>query len=175
MVLGRLGEAIEQLQVAEKLDPLSPEVHREFAFVLLSARQYDEAGRHCEQMSDDDGLKIQFQARVRLGQGKTAEAIELLAGDRNPNRGFLGYAYARSGRREEAEKLAAEGKRQNAKALTYAGLEDKDRTLAALEAMAPEGPQRLGQYLTYPELSVVRGDPRLRAILGKAGLPQSRP
>jgi hypothetical protein len=87
------------------------------------------------------------------------------------NQGFVGWAYARSGRRDEAEKLAAaNGTHPNQQAVIYAGLGDKDRTFEALERMAPEGPGRIGQYLTYPELSILHGDPRLKALRKKVGL-----
>ena len=53
---------------------------------------------------------------------------------------YLGYAYGRAGRREEAEKLAA-AVTPNAfsQALIYAGLGDKDRTLEALDRVSRLG------------------------------------
>ena len=56
--------------------------------------------------------------------------------------------------------------------LIYAGLGDKDRAFDALERMAAEGPGRIGQYLTYPELASLRGDPRLKTLRRSVGLPQ---
>jgi hypothetical protein len=38
--------------------------------------------------------------------------------------------------------------------------------------MAARSVWRVGQYLTYPELSLLRGDPRLKDIRKKIGLPQ---
>ena len=66
--------------------------------------------------------------RARLGQGRIDEAIQILSTFKNPR--YLGYAYGRAGRREEAEKIAA-AVAPNAffQALIYAGLGDKDRTL----------------------------------------------
>ena len=47
---------------------------------------------------------------------------------------YLGNAYARAGRREEAEKLAAAvSSNPFQQALIFAGLGDKDRTLEALD------------------------------------------
>ena len=119
----------------------------------------------------------QFLARIRLGQGRPGEAVQFLAHDptlsTNPQaRGFLGYAYARSGRREEAEKLAGAAHYANEQALIFAGLDDKDRTLEALDRMAVLGPQRLGLYINYPELASLRSDPRLAALRKKVGLPE---
>jgi hypothetical protein len=45
--------------------------------------------------------------RALLGQGRTEEAIRIFfKSDLRADRAYLGHAYARSGRREEAEKLA---------------------------------------------------------------------
>jgi TolB-like protein len=175
MVLGRINEAVSQLRFAERTDPLAPVIHENLAFVLTSAGRYDEAADQCRMLPQDDPPVIRCLARARLGQGKIDEAIQLLARVRgaSPNEGFLGYAYARSGRREEAESLeAANAGSPQILVLIYAGLGDKDRTFEALERMAPEGPGRIGQYLTYPELSLLRGDPRLKTLRKKVGLPE---
>jgi tetratricopeptide (TPR) repeat protein len=171
MVLGRTQEAVHQMRIAEKVDPLSVQVQRDLAFVLISVGRYDEAAEHCQKISAQDSMARQFLGRARLGQGRINEAIELLTDDGNP--GFLGYAYARSGRREEAQKLAtARGDNPLGQALIYAGLGDRDHAFEALDRMAPLGPGRIGQYLTYPELAVLRGDPRLKALRKKVGLPE---
>jgi TolB-like protein len=171
-VLGRNKEALEHLAIAEKTDPLSPQVQTVLALVLISAGRFDEAVEHCGKMSADDPGKDQCLARVRLGQGRTGEAIELLADDHTPpSPGFLGYAYARSGRRDEAEKMVAASHYATEQALIFAGLGDKDRALEALDRMAVLGPQRIGMYLNYPELSLLRDDLRLKAFRKRVGLP----
>ena len=84
----------------------------------------------------------------------------------------VGYAYARTGRREEAEKLAAASPQGPfPQAVIFAGLGDKDRTMDALERMAVLGPIRIGRALTFPEFAFLRGDPRVRALRKKVGLP----
>ena len=113
-----------------------------------------------------------------MGQGRTAEAIQILApGGTAPKHrllmGFLGYAYARAGQRDEAEKLAAGSATPHTQALIFAGLGDKERNLDALDRMAGAvGAQRVGAYLNYPELALLRGDPRLNALRKKIGLPE---
>lgn len=176
-VLGRIGEALRQLHAAEKADPLSPNVHLTMGLVLISAGRYDEAADYCQKLPGDELSKNQCLGRARFGQGRLDEAIHLLATDsglsRNPQaRGFLGYVYARSGRREEAEKMATASNFPNEKVLIFAGLGDKDRTLEALDEMAVVGAQRLGVYLSYPELAFLRGDPRLKPFRKKVGLPE---
>src|SRR5262249_36643677 len=106
--LGRIDEALGQLRVAEKSDPLSPEVHFDLALTLISAGRYDEAAGQCEKLPADFRFKSDCLGRARFWQGRTGEAIQILTVvDQLPEtRGFLGYAYARTGRREEAERLA---------------------------------------------------------------------
>jgi hypothetical protein len=86
--------------------------------------------------------------------------------------GFLGYAYGRAGRRDEAEKLAAADQPPYQRALIFAGLGDLEHTVDAREGVAILGPMRLGRDLTYPEFDLVRGDPLLKALRKKIGLPE---
>ena len=113
-----------------------------------------------------------------MGQGRVQEAIQIFENEIHRGvdydssfRGFLGYAYGRAGRRDAAEKIAAETSDPYNQALTFAGIGDKERTLQALERMAVLGPVRLGRDLTYPEFDLVRGDPRLKVLRKKVGLP----
>ena len=110
--------------------------------------------------------------RVLLGQGRTEAALQILMkSNGRGDRAYLGYAYARSGRREEAEKLAMSLMRHQ-RAMIFAGLGDKERTLEALDRMAVVGPVRMGWILSNPELALLRGDPRLNALRKKVGLPE---
>ena len=172
--LGRIGEALQQLRAAEKNDPLSPGVHLRLARVLMSAGRYDEAADHCQKLPAEFSNKEECLGRARLGQGRTGEAIQILkAWDRPTGRAYLGYAYGKAGRREEAEKLAAAAAPNPfSEALIFAGLGDKDRTLEALDRVAQLGPVRIGRALNSPEFALLHGDPRVKALRKKVGLPE---
>src|SRR5262245_38680199 len=178
MPLGRIQEAVQLLRKAEKNDPVAPRLHSILANALIATGRYDEAAEQCMKLPTDFPARSTWLARARLGQGRIQEAIHLLVdrmeqGVNSPDiKGFLGYAYGRAGRRDEAEKFAAPDQRPFTQALTFAGLGDKERTLDALERMAVLGPVRLGRDLTYPEFDLVRGDPRLKAIRKRLGLPE---
>jgi TolB-like protein len=177
--LGRLQEALKQLRIAERSDPLSVLVHAGLANVLIAGGRYDEAQIECGKIPETG--ESECLGRVRLGQGKFDQAIQIFTADLNRGlsagnqvRGYLGFAYGRAGRREEAEKLEAETPAVNPlnHALIFAGLGDKDRTFEALERAAAGGPFRIGRVLTWPELSLLRGDPRLKTLRRKVGLPE---
>jgi len=147
---------------------------------------YKEAAAHCAGEAECLG-------RARLGQGRIDEAIQILSafnktaasestvsfrefipGRRDLVRPrYLGYAYGRAGRREDAEKIAVEvAPNAYSQALIYAGLGDKDRTLQALDRVAGLGAVRVGQALNSPEFALLRADPRAKALRKKVGLPE---
>ena len=175
-VEGRLDEALTELRLAKRTDPLSPRIHQTLAMVLTYSGRYDEAAEYCDRAPTANG--VECLAMVRAGQGRTREMVDLLERDptlnRNPQAlGLLGYAYARSGRRDEATRMAAaQTTFPNEQALILAGLGDKDGTIEALGRMAALGPQRVGLYLNYPEFTLLRGDPRVAALDRRLGLPE---
>ena len=176
--LGRIQEAIRQLRIAVKNDPLAPRPRYILANALMAARRFDEAAAYCLSLPDDFTGKYEWLGRVRLGQGRVQEAIQIFENELQRGvdydlsfRGFLGYAYGRAGRRDEAEKMAAQSSEPYGQALAFAGIGDKKRTIQALERMSVLGPVRLGRDLTYPEFDLVRGDPRLKVLRKKMGLP----
>jgi len=172
--LGRIEEALREVRAAENADPLSPSVQYGLTYVLFSAGRFEEAAGHCEKLSAI--RKSECLGRALSGQGRIDEAIQILEADRDRGQaasGVLGNAYARAGRRGEAENLAAGWQDDPLyQAMIFAGLGDKDRTLQALERMAPLGPFRIGRALTFPELALLRGDPRVKALRKMVGLPE---
>lgn len=164
--VGWISNALQQMQIAEKSDSNSPEVQEAYAYVLISAGRFDQAEKHCLKSSDS----TECLGRIRVGQGRVNDAIQTLNTARNSR--FLAYAYGLAGRREEAESFAAISPGALQQVLIYAGLRDKDRTLHALDRMADFGPVRVGRTLTFPELAFLRGDPRLRGLRKKIGLPE---
>ena len=146
------------------------------AETLLSAGRYDEAAVECGRLPADFVFHGDCLGRAWFYQGKTAEAIPVLA--RADNWGYLAYVYAKVGRREEAEKLMAEAPKlyphrrgHHQYGLAYAGFGDKDRTIGELEKWTGVGPVRFGFTLTAPEFAFLRGDPRVKALRAKVGLP----
>lgn len=173
--LGRIEEALEQLRMAEKADPLSYEVHFDAAYVLIAAGRYREASAHCDKLPADAPDRAGFLARLTLEQGRITETIRMLEASGKQvdvGVGGLGFAYARAGRRRQAEELAGSRADAIAQARIFAALGDRDRTLDALDRSTALGPFRLGRALAFPEFRFLRGDPRLQAVRKKVGLPE---
>lgn len=170
-------EAIDQLRIAQRADPLSPLVRNCLGVVLESAARFDEAAAICSPLPAGYRGRELCLARASYAKGNVGDAIRLLANSDdvadNPHaRGFLGYFYAKAGRRDEAAAMAAASRFPNEQALIFAGLGDRDRLFDALDRMRVRGPQRVAQYLMYPELeAVLDGDPRLEFLRQKVGLP----
>jgi TolB-like protein/Tfp pilus assembly protein PilF len=177
--LGRIGEAVRELQTGVKHDPVAQRLRFILANALIAAGRFDEAATNCLKLPESFAGRNEWLARARMGQGRIQEAIQMLEDDARRDEGLddsvmgpLGYAYGRAGRRDAAEKVAAETSVPYNQAMTFAGMGDRERTIGALERMAPLGPVRVGRTLNYPEFAFVRGDPRMRGLRKKVGLPE---
>lgn len=111
-----------------------------------------------------------------LREGKTNEALRILEAQwkgqlLKMGAQDLGVVYARAGRREDAERVAAVAPIPVSKVLIFAALRDKDRTFEFLDQMVPMGPTRVGRLLIAPEFAFLRSDPRLNLLRKRVGLP----
>jgi TolB-like protein len=173
--LGRVDEAMRELRIAEKSEPL-------FMFflgdVLADVGRNEEAAVVCNQLPPDYPQRNQCIAGLMARQGKAAEVIQTYGAlpDNPPAvRAALGCAYARAGRRDEAEKVAATVAGGEPGAALFACLGDKDRAFEVLDRVARIGPIRIGWLLLRVDREnpgLLSGDPRLRALRKKVGLPE---
>jgi tetratricopeptide (TPR) repeat protein len=176
--LGRIDEAIGQLRIAEELDPLSAQTHSALSSALRSAHRFDEALFHCQKAAQNDQQRSVCWAQNLLRQAKNEEAVRILEASwtghlLEPGGHVLGIAYAKAGRRDDAERIAAMLPRLASRAQIFAALEDKERTLEMLDRMTPMGPARIGRdFLISPNFAFLSGDPRLPALRKKVGLPE---
>jgi tetratricopeptide (TPR) repeat protein len=183
--LGKLDEALRILRAALRHDPLSLDVQREIGQVQLLAGRYEEAldtFHRVRAIDPDFPFVDDFIARALMYAGRLSEAIPLLEKHdsryvgapgrirRNP---WLARAYVMTGRRAEAETLVQEHEGDDSRvAIIYAALGDKDRAFEALERAALVEPHRVPRTLMiYPEMAVLRGDPRLVALRQRFRLP----
>jgi len=184
--LGRFDEAITELRQAVSLDPLSLIISADLADVLFAAKRYDESIQQSRKTTEmDPNFAI---AHYELGQAlaqkkmysaaitELQKANKLSGGDITCLAG-LAYAYAASGKSDEALKLLNELKgRPNHRsqyavdeALVYASLAEKDQAMAALEEAYQEHFDIL--VLQSPAFDPLRSDPRFRDLMRRIGLP----
>jgi len=180
---GRVDEAVQQLRIALRFDPLSMSVRTGLNWALLSARRYDEVLKNCSGVpwdaSNDQIMHLhQICGRALMQKGRLNEAIAIFEPQEVSGwggHGFLGYAYAKLGRRNDAERLAAKyPDRVWQEALIFAGLGDKDEALKLLRQAADQHLPMLGPYLTYPEFDSLRDDPRFNQLRERLMQPLNR-
>ncbi len=179
--LGKTDEGVAQARRALELDPLSSDASHMLLLALYVAGQFDETIQACERIRarhPEDTYALHMHGRALAQKGRLEEAIALfekLPEDTPATRRHLGYAYARSGRRADAERLAAmpDSAQFRQQALIYAGLGDVDRTLAALSKMAAEHDPAVALHTVFPELAFLRGRPRYKEFRAKLNLPEN--
>ncbi len=181
--LGRLDEALAEIEQAHELDPLSLIIITQLGNALYFKREYDNA---IVQYKKAIELDPDFPgAHVGLGwayemQGKLDEAIAEFQEVRTLGAGLaeLGYGYARAGKRTEAAEILnelLEVSRQGDQvsssiALVYYGLGDMGKMFEWLdEAYEQRGPGLLLMKVD-PLFDGLRSDPRFTALLKKMGL-----
>ncbi len=176
--LGRLEDAIEQLHIAERNDPLSPDVHFWLADALADAGRDEDAAKSCEKLPPEHPQREGCILDARRRRGKASEVVQIHEASGRVGATTIGCAYARLGRREEAEKeaaIVATNPGGDGGAEIFACLGDKDRVFEALAREAAVGPIRMGYFLLRVDREnreLLRGDPRLRALRKKVGLPE---
>jgi TolB-like protein/Tfp pilus assembly protein PilF len=177
--LGRADEARREIEQALRLDPTSRIIGTNAGWVATMARDYARAERlyraALDLAPDFEGARTELAMLYAL-QGRRAEAlaeIEKVPTD-GENRYVRAIVYARTGRRPEAERLAANLEELSAReyvpamilALVWAALDDRDKAFAALRRVCQD---REGSYgtavATDPLFDALRADPRLGEIL----------
>jgi Flp pilus assembly protein TadD len=176
--LGRIQEAIVQLQAAEGLDPRLPQTHHVLSGALRAAGRFDEAEFHCREAAENDKSRSTCWAQTLIRQGKAQQAVVIMEkqwAGRLIDSGVqsLAIVYIHAGRRAEALRIAELAPRPATKAFIFAALGDKDRAFEALNQTIPMGPTRMGRdVLISPEFALLHGDPRLKTLRKKVGLPE---
>src|SRR5580658_6640116 len=185
-ILGRNADAMSELKTAQSLDPLSLIVNADIADAFCVAHRFDEAVEQSEKVLKMDanfaaGHYELGQALTQKGMydGAIAEfrkAIEL-SGHSGAFDSNLGYAYAVSGRKEEALKIVDDLESRHAEnhsvdadiALIYVGLDDRDEAISRLNKAFDA--RFKASILRRPAFDPLRSDPRFQDLLRRMGLP----
>ncbi len=188
-VEGRKEQALAEAEKASELDPLSPVVGANLAKILQEAGQNDKAIEQAKKTLDlepDSAVTHAVLGVVYQDKRMYAEAITeykralQLGGPPGEVRGLLGYAYAVSGNRTDAEKIIAELKalwpRHTHAALdlavVFSGLGDKENALYWLEKAQEMHVSDLIGIRQDSHFVEVRSDPRFQALVQRVGAPK---
>lgn len=183
----RMDEALEMLDQAKRIDPLSLFVSATKTAIFLVSRRPVEAEAECRRALELD--PDFWRAAVALGRcyearGCYQEAIECFErgtslSDHVPSAiGALGRAYALANRKKEAQRLLAELDQlaqqryvsPYAKALIYLGLGD-ERVFDCLEKSYSDRAGWLMYLGSDPRFDPLRSDGRFRSLLERLHLP----
>jgi TolB-like protein/DNA-binding winged helix-turn-helix (wHTH) protein/tetratricopeptide (TPR) repeat protein len=183
---GEFDRGQQEVQLAADLDPLSPIIQTQIAWLLGHARRYPEAiAQYRKVLAQSPTYQwALWQLGSTLSEtGDQTGAIQLLEKATQVGRtpamvGTLGMVYARAGRRQEAEKLLQELlalSRQSyipphALVHIYLGLGDHDKVFEWLEKSYQERSNSLLWLGVGGLFDPVRADPRFEMYLRKIGL-----
>ena len=187
MWMGRLDQALDEINRARELDPLLLAINANVGFILAGAHQYDQA---IDQLRKTLDMEPNFaHAHYRLGQihvlkGDYADAIpELkraiaLSGGSPRATAELGLAHALLGNKREALTLLSDLKELSKRryvspfnfALIYGALDERDLALKWLETAYEERASSLNLLKMSPAFDGIRSDSRFTALVRRVGL-----
>lgn len=187
--VGRLEEGIAEVRRALELEPLDLSMNANLAWAYFTARQFDKA---LDQANKAHGLDQNHVvgrwnlSQAYIAKGMYAEAISLneQSLQANPTSQSalrdVGYAYARSGRRQEAVQVISRLK-EIAKtqyvmscriASIYGALGERDKAFTELEKAFAERDWDLHRLKVDPFMDPLRDDSRFKDLLKRMGLPE---
>jgi TolB-like protein/DNA-binding winged helix-turn-helix (wHTH) protein/Flp pilus assembly protein TadD len=186
LMMGRNSEAIAELREAESLDPLSLIISADVADALSVAHRFDEAEQQARKT-------LQLDSNFAIGHYELGQALEqrhlhdqaiaefqkaiAISGHSGAFDSNLGYAYAVSGRTEEAKKVVKDLEHRQDQnpsldadiALIYVGLGDPDQAISWLKKGYDA--RFKASILLRPAFDPLRSDARFEELLHRIGLP----
>lgn len=186
--MGRHDESMVEAKRALELDPLSLVIIANMGGRFFGMGQYDRAIEEYQKALNLDpnfylshfyivfsyAMKGMYNEAVVEAQ----KTIDLLGGDNLGLTAVLGYMYAASGRREEAEKILSEVVELSKQryvppygvALIYTGLGQKNQAFQWLEKAYEDRDHWLVDLKSHPMLDSLRSDPRFQVLLKRMNL-----
>ena len=186
--MGRHDEAIERIRIARELEPLSRIINAVYGQWLSAAGRYEEAHEQLSKTSELDpawAMAHWLVGQNYARQGLFSEAVphyeQAVMLDDSPHWiGFLGQAYAKSGRVDQAHSVLerldvlAETRFVSPiqRAAVYAGLGDPDRFFEWMERAYEERANDITLLRVYPWVESVERDARFAELLRRIGLEE---
>ena len=180
--LGNFAKALDEIEIAVQLDPLSSIIREGRAYTYMLMHRYEDAIKgYREILAFDPSFYKAYtsmgRAYARLGQyGEALTMLETgrtLAGDVPSIQGAMAQIFALSGDQRRARELLQrlEGLAQEQYvampvfAIAWLGLGEKSRSLDYLEKACELRESPVTVMKTHPVYDPLRGEPRFEALL----------
>lgn len=183
VAMGRLDEAIKEIERARDIDPLSVHITFWLGQTLYHARRYDEALRQdlrgLEMLPDNSafyGAIADVYEQKKMFAEAFAARLRALSLENDPKVAALAEAYNRSGFRGYLLKVAQlleQPDDPGYAAHVYALLQDEAHAMTALEVAYIERNPGILFMRTAPELDSIRSSPRFRDLVRRIRFPPS--
>ena len=170
----RRNDALAEANRAVENDPLSPSAHAEVAYALCAGGHYAQGLARLQQISAITpplGRTPLYTGLCHaMNQDWPRTIVALRQSQYGEPRAFLGYAFARGGRRKDALAILGELEASSAStnsgafpvAIVYAGLGDHDRAFEWLDRSIDD--LSLTHYVMLPLFDDLHADPRFQDI-----------
>jgi TolB-like protein/DNA-binding SARP family transcriptional activator/Tfp pilus assembly protein PilF len=180
---GRFAEGLAMMRKAQELDPLALNTHSTMGWLLFLAGRHDDAIEQLRVVLTIDSAHVSSHARLGLslvergqhdeGIASLQRAVELGGDYHRSALPMLGYAYARAGRREDAEQIRLQAElgleagviNPYYAAALMAALGDEDRAFALLYQTFDTSRGCLIDLGVDPMMNSLRADRRYAALV----------
>jgi len=186
IAMGRQPEALRELYLAQKYDPLSPEVSVLIGLSFLSGGESDRAIQQFQKALDLEPnfwvahhmLGMAYMKEKRYGEARNELAKATDLGGSTWVAADVGYLDAISGRQSEALKMLQSLLERSKQGYVsphhiagiYVGLGQKDRAFEWLEKAYQSRDEMLVFLKVDPKWETLRPDPRFQDLLHRLGL-----
>ena len=179
IVMGEKDMAVQKLEEAEKLDPLSPVINQSLGNMYVFSERFDDAIRQANKVLEINpqmrsAIELKGWATAMKGDWKEAEKLfeEVHRLTNHPLKGLLGlgYVYSMTGRKDEAMEVIRKMEQRQAEepnsvidadlAGVWYGLEDMDKTFYYLNKCVDKRMGPISYFLEYPAYRGIKNDPR---------------
>lgn len=179
IVMGQKEKAVESLEYAETLDPLSPVISQSLGNMYIFSERYDDAIKQADKLLEMDprmriAIEMKGWATGMKGDWETAlryfEEVQRLTN--HPLKGWMGagFAYAKLGMKEKAlEVIRKMEQRQQEEpgvvidadiAAVWFGLGNYDKTFYYLNQCIDKRMGPVSYFIEYPPYQPIKSDPR---------------
>ena len=180
--LGRSEEALQEIEAAQKLDPLSPFIRTSKGKILCTMQRYDEAIDQCRRAIDlqgDFASAFSILAQAYVHAQKYLEGIEAAKKYVELSNGSgwakleLAYAYAIAGNKAESNRIVTEVTSQSGPFSPYdmaticAAWHDTNGALHWLEKAIEQRSVDVIWIRVDPRLDNIRDEPGFREVLAR--------